>query len=180
MAAADDRSSPPLPEGGPRCELIEGEFHAIPTPDLAHQTQLGRLFVTLFDFLATSPIGQVLIGPIDVVLSETTVVQPDILFVSREHADRIAEEGIKGPPDLVVEILSADSRHHDQVTKLNLYAQNGIPEYWIGDPVRESVRVYRLEGGAYLEIAELSDGDRLTSPLFPGLTIDLRLGVFKR
>ncbi len=170
-----------LPEDSPRCELIEGEFLMAPAPTVTHQTLLGRLFATIFNFLATSPIGTVLFAPTDVVLSETTVVQPDLLFVAREHQDRIAEDGVHGPPDLVIEILSTGSRHRDEVTKPRLYAQYGIPEYWIVDPFRETVRVYRLEGGAHRKVAELSaaTGDRLTSALLPGLTIEL-VGLFVR
>lgn len=164
-----------LPEGSPRCELIEGRWHRTPAPPVTHQTLLGRLFATIFNFLATSPIGTVLLAPTDVVLSNTTVVQPDLLFVAREHQERIAEDGVHGPPDLVIEILSAGSRHCDEVTKPRLYAQFGIPEYWIVDPFREAVRVYCLESGGYRKVAELlaSAGDRLTSSLLPGLTIEL-------
>lgn len=87
-----------LPEDSPRCELIEGEFLMTLAPTVTHQTLLGRLFATIFNFLATSPIGTVLFAPTDVVLSKTTVVQPDFLFVAREHQDRIAEDGVHGPP----------------------------------------------------------------------------------
>ncbi len=120
-----------------------------------------------------------LFAPTDVVLAETTVVQPDLLFVAREHQDRIAEDGVHGPPDLVIEILSTGSRHRDEVIKPRLYAQHGIPEYWIVDPFREAVRVYRLESGAYRKVAELSAayGDRLASTLLAGLPIDLA-GLF--
>ncbi len=164
-----------LPEDGPNCELIEGEFLMTPAPTVTHQTLLGRLFAAIFNFLATLPIGTVLFAPTDVVLSEITVVQPDLLFVARDHSDRIAEDGVHGPPDLVIEILSSGSRHRDEVTKPRLYAQYGIPEYWIVDPFREAVRVYRLDGGRYRKVAELraAAGDRLVSPLLPGLAIDL-------
>lgn len=157
-----------LPEDSPRCELIEGELRRTPAPTVAHQTLLGRLFATIFNFLATSPIGTVLFAP-------TTVVQPDLLFVAREHQDRIAEDGLHGPPDLVIEILSTGSRHRDEVTKPRLYAQFSIPEYWIVDPFREGVRVYRLENGGYKKVADLSAaaGDRLASDLLPGLVIAL-------
>ena len=86
-----------LPEDSPRCELLEGELLMTPAPTATHQTLLGRLFATIFNFLSTSPIGTVLFAPTDVVLSETTVVQPDLLFVAREHQDRIAEDGVHGP-----------------------------------------------------------------------------------
>ncbi len=151
-----------------------------PAPTVTHQTLLGRLFAAIFNFLATSPIGTVLFAPTDVVLSEITVVQPDLLFVAREHHDRIAEDGVHGPPDLVIEILSIGSRHRDEVIKPRLYAQHGIPEYWIVDPFCEAVSVYLLEGDRYRKVAEISaaDGDLLlTSSPLPGLSIDLA-GLF--
>lgn len=168
-----------LPEDSPQCELLEGELLMTPAPTVTHQTLLGRLFATIFNFLATSPIGTVLFAPTDVVLSSTTVVQPDLLFVAREHQDRIAEDGVHGSPDLVIEILSTGSRYRDEVTKPRLYAQSGIPEYWIVDPFREGVRVHRLETGGYRKVADLSAaaGDRLASGLLPGLTIELA-GLF--
>ncbi|MEP7011817.1 MAG: Uma2 family endonuclease [Acidobacteriota bacterium] len=164
-----------LPEDSPQCELIEGELLMTPAPTVTHQTLLGRLFAAIFNFLATSPIGTVLFAPTDVVLSETTVVQPDLLFVAREHRNRIAEDGVHGPPDLVIEILSTGSSHRDEVIKPRLYAQHGIPEYWIVDPFHEVVRVFRLDGDRYRKVVELraNAGERLTSSLLPGLAIDL-------
>ncbi|HEV7667647.1 MAG TPA: Uma2 family endonuclease [Thermoanaerobaculia bacterium] len=168
-----------LPEDSPQCELLEGELLMTPAPTVTHQTLVGRLFATIFNFLATSPIGKVLFAPTDVVLSKTTVVQPDLLFVAQEHQDRIAEDGVHGPPDLVIEILSTGSRYRDEVTKPRLYAQFDIPEYWIVDPFREVMQVYWLEGDRYRKVVDLSAaaGDHLTSLRLPGLAIDLA-GLF--
>src|SRR5262245_32396106 len=135
-----------LPEDGPRYELIEGDLLMTPAPTVTHQTLLGRFHLAIGNFLASSPIGRVLLAPTDVVLSPTDVVQPDLLFISEAHYDRITDPGILGPPDLVIEILSEDSRKRDEVTKLRLYAKFGIPEYWIADRFMAAVRVYRLEG----------------------------------
>jgi len=164
-----------LPEDGPRYELIEGELLMTPAPTVTHQTLLGRFFVAISIFLAKSPLGRILFAPVDVVLSPANVVQPDLLFIAKEHYDRITEPGIQGAPDLVIEILSKRSRRHDEVTKLRLYAKFGVAEYWIADRFAAAVRVYRLEGDRYRLATERKGeaGGRLTSPLLPGLEIDL-------
>ena len=75
-----------------------------------------------------------------------------------------------------MEIVSESTRGRDEVAKRHLYARHGVAEYWIVDPVTETVKVYRLEGGGdYLRVAELSleAGDSLDSPLFPGFSLSL-------
>jgi Uma2 family endonuclease len=69
-----------------------------------------------------------------VILSDTTVVQPDIVFVATERAGQISERGIEGAPTLVIEILSPSTRETDRHAKLQLYARHRIPHYWIVDP----------------------------------------------
>jgi Uma2 family endonuclease len=112
---------------------------------------------------------------VDVLLADSTVVQPDLIFLARENLGRIGESYVQGAPDLAVEVISESNRRHDEVTKRHLYARFGIPEFWVVDPVLETVKVYRLEGAAYRRAAELAAeaGDRLTSPLFPGLEIEI-------
>ncbi len=91
--------------------------------------------------------------PTDVVLSETDIVQPD----------------------LVVEILSESTRKVDEITKRKLYEQFGILEYWIIDPVLETVRIYRMTPSGYLKFPDISmeDNSVLTTPLLPDLQIPL-------
>jgi Uma2 family endonuclease len=108
-----------------------------------------------------------------VILSDEDVVQPDLIFVSSERSSIEQDRGIFGAPDLVVEILSESNRKTDEITKRKLYEWAGVLEYWIVDPVLETVKVYRLHGGVYERAAELSAeaGDRLETPLLPGLAI---------
>jgi Uma2 family endonuclease len=121
-------------------------------------------------------LGVVLAAPCDVVLSDVDVVQPDLLYVANEHADRLTRTHVHGPPDLVVEILSGATRRRDEVTKRHLYERHGAPEYWIVDPELRTAKVYRLVGGRYERLAELSAeaDDRLTTPSLEGLAIELR------
>ncbi len=165
-----------FPEDGRRHELLEGEHVVTPAPSTRHQIILSNLFRILGAFVHERSLGHVLTAPTDVVLSEHDVVQPDLLFVAREHRDRIGEASLEGAPDLVVEIVSESTRRRDEVLKRHLYERHGVGEYWVVDPAVESVKIYRrTEQGAFRREAEasLEAGDAVTSPLFAGLTIAL-------
>ena len=72
--------------------------------------------------------------PFDIVFSDTEVVQPDIMFISREREHIRTGANVQGAPDLVVEILSPSSVGRDWSYKRELYAKYGVKEYWIADP----------------------------------------------
>jgi len=160
---------------GLRHELIGGEHIAEPAPIPRHQVISGNLFHLLGTWIRERRHGRLLTSPIDVVFSPIDVVGPDLLFIARDRLGIIGEKYIGAAPDLAVEILSPSSRRRDEVVKRRLYEREGVGEYWVVDPTRETVRVYRLVEGSYRRAAELSAaaGDLLTSPLFPGLTIPL-------
>jgi Uma2 family endonuclease len=164
-----------FPEDGRRHELIDGEHCVTPAPSTRHQIVLGSLHFALWSAVQEQGLGQVFLAPYDVVLSATDVVEPDLLFVSRERLDLLTEKNLRGAPDLVVEVVSESSRRMDEVVKRKLYERFGVREYWVVDPVVETVKVYRLGDDRYERAAELSreDADRLTSPLLPGLDLPL-------
>ena len=85
---------------------------------------------------------------------------------------------VEGVPDIVIEVLSTD-RNRDLVRKRQVYAEAGIPEYWICDRRNDTVRQLELRDGRYVERAVLTAGDTLTTPLLPGLAIPLA-DVFRR
>ncbi len=88
-------------------------------------------------------------APIGVEFPDTEEgVQPDIIFVSKAHGDRLVDEGIRGAPDLVVEIRSPTTAERDRTIKRKLYQRQGVASYWIVDPEAESVDVWDFEGGA--------------------------------
>lgn len=92
----------------------------------------------------------ILFSPIDLILSEQVVLQPDLLLIHRERIpDIVRNRGIIGPPDLVVEILSPDTIKKDKVDKLQMYSHFEIPEYWIVDPTYRSLEVYEFNGTSY-------------------------------
>ena len=101
------------------------------------------------------------------------VVVPDLLVVKRAAADRVTEANIQGAPDLVVEILSPSTKGRDRVLKLRLYEKFGVREYWIVDPVADSIEVLRLVDGRLAAVESLGRDDVLTTPLFPKLSIRL-------
>jgi Uma2 family endonuclease len=165
-----------FPDDGKRHELIDGEHYVTPAPNLKHQTSVGKLHFWLIGFVSPRKLGQVWVAPVDVLLSDHDVVQPDLVFLSKDRMDLAADgANVKGAPDLVVEILSPATRRKDAITKRHLYEKYGVTEYWLVDPELETVEVYRLTNGRYRREAELSAerGDILTSSLFPGLEIAL-------
>jgi Uma2 family endonuclease len=144
-----------------------------PAP-LTRHTRLGlKLILRLGGFVEEHGLGEVLYAPHDVVFSEHDVVQPDLLFVSEQRAAIVTDTNTQGAPDLAIEILSKRTRHLDEVVKLDLYGRFGVREYWIFDPSRERLRVFRRTGDGLHLVAELSAGDVLTTPLLPGFELPL-------
>jgi Uma2 family endonuclease len=163
-----------FPEDGQRHEIIDGEHYVSPAPTPKHQRVSMRLSVRIGGFVEQHKLGEAFASPIDVLLSRHDVLQPDLLFISNERAAILKDKNIQGAPDLVVEILSASTRHLDERIKLARYELLGVSEYWIVDPLADRVHVFRPEGDAFRKAAELTDGDVLTTPLLPGLEIPLR------
>ena len=170
-----------FPDDGLRHELIDGVHYVSPCPNIRHQQILGRLHLALGNWLEAHPTGQALLAPFDVVFTQYDVVEPDLLFVSRDQeASKLTEKHALGA-DLVVEIGSPSTRRRDATIKRDLYERAGVHEYWIVDPDKAVVRVYRLDGTTFAPPFELS-GDRadvLTTPLLRGLQIPLER-IFRR
>ena len=165
-----------FPDDGRRHELIGGEHYVSPAPNEKHQIVVTNLNVDCGRFVREERLGRFFVAPYDVVLSDEDVVQPDLVFVSNERASIRRESGAFGAPDLVIEILSDSTRKTDEVTKRKLYEWVGVREYWVVDPLLETVKVLRLRAtGAFERVAELSveAGDRLEMPLLPGLVLPL-------
>lgn len=164
-----------FPADGKRHELVDGEHFMSFSPPLRHQAVLGNLAAALDGQVRTSGLGRALLGPVDVVLSAFDVVEPDLVFVTTERLGILTEANIQGAPDLVVEVLSESTRRHDLVTKRRLYGRFGVEEYWVIDPVVDTVIVFTLAGTNLERQAELAleAGDRLTSTLLPGFELPL-------
>jgi Uma2 family endonuclease len=163
-----------LPEDGLRHEIIDGEHYVNASPVTRHQRVSYRLVLAIGIYLEQHPIGELFFAPLDIIFTRYDVVEPDLLYISNERREIITTKNIQGSPDLLIEILSQSNKKYDEVTKHALYERTGVGEYWIVDPVRNAVRVFRRNAaGRYERAAELSADDTLTSPLFPTLEIQL-------
>ena len=137
-----------LPDDGLQYELADGVLLVTPSPRPRHQRMLGRLHVRL---AAACPDDlEVFLAPFDFRPSRTTSLQPDLMVVRTRDVD---DDGLIGTPLLVVEVLSPSTRAKDLVLKRALYAESGVPSYWVLDPVDATALVLRLEGGDYVEVA---------------------------
>ena len=165
-----------LPEGGPiRYEVIDGDLCMTPSPNIRHQKISMNLSEIVRHFLRSNPLGEIFAAPCDVVFSQELlqVVEPDLVFVSKDHSSILTEKNIQGVPDLLVEILSPTTEVNDRRLKFSLYERFGVPEYWIVDPETETVQVFRLVEGHYASPLEFRKEDRLETPFLPGLSIPL-------
>ena len=157
-----------------RYELLDGDLLMTPAPNLKHQQVLLRLGSRLGPFIEERALGELFVAPCDVVLSDHDVVQPDLLFVSRER-ERLLSGGdaVRGAPDLVVEILSPATAGRDRGYKHALYARHGVAEYWLVDPMDETIAVHRLQDDAPAVARTFGRGQTLRSPLLAGFELDL-------
>ncbi len=160
-----------------RCELIDGEFILVSAPNTGHQTVEIRLGSRMYFFAEEdNDLGRVFVAPFEVLLTDPegiNIVQPDIIFVSRERENIITRANIQGVPDLIVEILSPSTGRLDRTTKRDLYARHGVKEYWIADPEAQTVVVMLLKDGAFETVGEYGIEDILTSPTLEGFSVDL-------
>src|SRR5262245_41569663 len=132
-----------FPDDGMRHELIDGEHHVTPSPNLGHQRIAMRLTMAIGNWLAAHPVGELFFAPFDVVFTQFDVVEPDLLYVSSERAGELLTEQYARGADLVIEIGSPSTRRRDETLKVALYERAGVSEYWFVDPKQNVIRVYR-------------------------------------
>ena len=157
-----------------RYELLDGDLIMVPAPNLKHQEIQFRLSQELGRFILDHELGKLFYAPCDVVLSDTDIVQPDLLFVSREREHLLSDgEKVRGAPDLAIEILSPSSADKDRGIKRDLYGRHGVTEYWLVDPIAETVSIHRQRAGVLAATDTFGRGQTLRSPLFAGLELHL-------
>ena len=161
-----------LPDDGRRYELHAGELSVTPAPNTRHQRVSLNLATLLHVHVKSRGLGEVLVAPVDCILSNITVVQPDILFVARERMSIVSERAVEGAPTLVVEILSPPTTGVDLGRKRALYADHGVPCYWIVDPEARRIEVLSLAGGGWQPAGELAGTAPRPLPPFPDLLLD--------
>lgn len=162
-----------LPDDGRRYEILDGELEVSPAPAPQHQAVSRNLLWLLHGHVRDRELGSVYCAPIDVILAQTSIVQPDLVFVAIGRTSLVTARAIEGPPDLMVEIISPSSTRRDRVAKAALYARFGVPHYWLLDPEPRTFEVYGLEGPGYRLAATYAGAATFRASLFPALEIDL-------
>jgi Uma2 family endonuclease len=162
-------------------ELIKGKiFKMSPAPNTNHQRVAGRIYGTFYQILLGKKC-EVFMAPTDVILpiankkreTATTVVQPDIFVICKDHI--VEYRGIFGVPDLIIEILSPHTKKKDLQNKYDVYQEAGVKEYWIVMPEQKLVEVFVLENQKYKRIQTYVHTDMLECVTMPDLTIDLNI-----
>jgi Uma2 family endonuclease len=162
-----------IPPDGRRWELLEGEPHVAPAPSPAHQWASKTLQRQLEQYFETRRLGRVFNAPIDVILTPSDVVQPDLVLVTDER--QISHRGIEGAPALIVEVLSPGTDRHDRATKARRYAVLGVAHLWLLDPVGHRLQCFRLAGQDWQLVAQGEREDEVAHPDWADLVI--RLGA---
>ena len=140
-----------------------------PAPSTRHQRILRALQSMIWPMVRDNGLGQVFFAPYDVILSIEDVVQPDLLFVTKEREGIISERGCEGAPDLVVEVLSPSTEQRDRELKRKVYAKYGVVEYWLVDPDSRTIEVMELEADDFASRSVFTEGGVLTTGVIPSL-----------
>ncbi|HUF62829.1 MAG TPA: Uma2 family endonuclease [Verrucomicrobiales bacterium] len=137
-----------------RAEWIHGEIIVMSPASRAHQEVLKALAMLVGGYVEEKALGKVYLPPFNLKPGPGLPGrEPDFMFVSERHQGRLRNTFIDGPSDLVVEIISPESRTRDTIDKFREYEQGGIPEYWIVEPYQQSVQFFQLdETGRYREV----------------------------
>ena len=154
-------------------ELVDGALQQMAPPTYDHQNLITFLvgFINAYLDATVQRPGWAIPG-IGVVLSERRAPTPDLIYVPAARAHLIQDSFVEGVPDLAVAVLS-DDRARDLVMKRAWYAEAGVPEYWIIDPLADRLLTLELDGAEYIARAALGRGDTLTTPAIPGLALPL-------
>jgi Uma2 family endonuclease len=154
-------------------EFSDGMVEILPMPSQRHQKIVGFLYTVLFSFVITKQLGDVLVAPFKIRLWPGKNREPDVMFMLAANSHRRFEEYWQGA-DLVVEVVSPDDPKRDTVEKKGEYAKAGIPEYWLVNPVDETVTVFASErGSSYQEAGVYNKGDIAVSQLLEGFSVDV-------
>lgn len=160
-----------LPDGQ-RAELIDGVIYNMRPPNRIHQKLIGELYFTIKNYIKSNG-GDCDIYPapfaVFVTANDETYVEPDISVICDKS--KLDDRGCNGAPDFIIEIVSPSSRKMDYRTKMTLYADAGVHEYWIIDPVKERTTIYRFEEDAAPTIIPF------IQPIKVGIYNDLNINI---
>lgn len=162
-----------MPDDRNRYEIIEGQLQVTPAPSTLHQAVVRNLALLLGDHVRRHDLGELFFAPCDVFFSEISVVEPDLMFISKGRTAIIEHAFIRGAPDLVVEVLSPGTTRRDRQAKRQLYALHGVANYWVIDPIEQRFESYTLSAGEYELAAVAAQGEACAAAPFPDLEIRL-------
>lgn len=157
-------------------EYIDGFIYMSPSPSTKHQRISSKLHIKLGNFLAGKHC-EVFHAPFDIelkneIIEGTKIVIPDLSVICEKRG--FTESRYIGVPNLVVEILSPSNQSHDLITKLNLYMNYGVKEYWIVNPMLHSITVYALNDESMYDQHDMKTRNGIiTSKFLVGFKIDL-------
>jgi Uma2 family endonuclease len=146
-------------------ELVNGQLVEGEVPTKKHEWIVATLIYLLTAWARPRNAGMVLASGYKIRIDDQHGVMPDLVFIKSGRGHLAGEQGMeKGPPDLVVEVISPGSRRHDSIRKLRWYAQIGVPEYWLIDAEEDSLERLVLEPNGHYMIAETFEGDGIFKP----------------
>ncbi|WP_066188812.1 Uma2 family endonuclease [Gracilibacillus timonensis] len=157
-------------------EYVDGLVYMSPSPSTKHQRISSRLHAQLFRRLEGSEC-EVFHAPFDIELKDkgmegTKIVIPDLSVICDKSG--FEENKYVGVPTIIFEIISPSNQSHDLVFKLNLYMQYGVREYWMVNPLLQTVQVYVLdEPGQYRQQAVAKEKGNVQSTILPNFEVDM-------
>jgi Uma2 family endonuclease len=163
------------PDDGRRYELYDGEVYEVPSPIPLHQIVSAALHLALAGYVRDHG-GLVLYAPLDIVLTEYDVVQPDLVFFTPERQHLVNPRKVtRVPPDLAIEIVSPSTEGNDRGRKMRLLAHHDVREFWLVDPDAETIEIYTLHGKEFVVAGIASGAEPVRSPLLPELSLTAKV-----
>lgn len=157
-----------------RYEILEGRLIMVPAPSLYHQESSRDLGFLIWNYVKQKNWGVVYYAPVDVILDKDKILQPDIVFVSKENSSILQQKGIFGSPDLVIEILSPSTVYRDRYEKKQIYEQYKVKEYWIVDTANKTIEVFTLENDKYNLFCFAGEEEKAKSKVIDGFEMDVK------
>ena len=156
------------PDDGRRYELYDGEVIVVPSPFLRHQRVAMHIEEILLEYERAQG-GVSALAPLDIVLSEHNVVQPDVVYFKPERRHLLEDwDANRIPPDLAVEVLSRSTEARDRGRTMQLLARFQVPECWIVDPASNTLEIYVLRDRGYVLFGSYDEAQDVNSPGLPG------------
>jgi Uma2 family endonuclease len=160
------------PDDGNRYEIIDGELIVSAAPLVKHQWLLFLLSLHFGNHVHVRRLGRILFAPVDVMFPSGDTVQPDLIFICQDRLHIVQGALVNGPPDAILEVLSASTRDRDLGIKRAIYEASGVKEYWIADPDVPGLTLLALGADGKYERIEPDNG-LLRSRVIPGFAVDL-------